>query len=791
MTTYIDPKAPFVEKLSTDFGLKVAKKIADEWFDGKVLTSGSRCEFSTRANYIINKRRFVRNEVDIKRFKDRLSKSKTDLQFLNLNFKTKNIAKKFCNTVINGISDKNYILDIVPMDKVTARMKKEKEFEYRANMQSKDMMGVLSEQLGFDVSNAEMTPESEEELGIWLETKDRPKIKITEEILIHFIKESNDWDTVEYQLRKDIVEIGIAVCRVFIDKQNGVCISYIDPENYVHSYNHNSPNFKDKYYEGVVESITISQLIREFNPSKEQLENICKVYHLEDKYQQNDKSFYNHKVQLLRFAYKTHKPQIFKQKKRKGRVVKLTKKDENFKAPKVDDVGTLEQIFDTWLEGNFVLGTDVLLDWKECENIYDDVMNKAVSPYITFATDIYRNQLKSFTDEIEEFSDELNFIALKIQHLTSELKPDLTVINQDALAEIEIAGHIKQGAWEVALDLLTTRGIVVERTVDMGDDGGVQRLHTAKPYATQQGSSISILLNQWAFYYNQLRENTGINPARDGSLSQNALVGTSQMMQLSSNMVTKNLADTALNMNRKICETISSRIHSIFFYKEAEHLRKLYYDIVGKQLVDAIEILKDRHLHEFGFVFRMIPSQEDIQQFREDLSVALQNGMVNVVTKSEAEYIYATNPELARQFLNYSIRKEEKRKMEEQMSLAKNKSENDAMASQMRVQLETEAFQQKQQIELEMYKQKKMIDLEYQQKLLEIQAPVRQEEFGYDMELERAKVQSKLFMENDKEDRKDMRTEKQATQQSKMIEQRKSNGGAINFEEKNNHPLNI
>jgi hypothetical protein len=37
------------------------------------------------------------------------------------------------------------------------------------------------------------------------------------------------------------------------------------------------------------------------------------------------------------------------------------------------------------------------------------------------------------------------------------------------------------------------------------------------------------MLNAWAFKYNLIRDLTGINPARDGSLSQDALLGESNV----------------------------------------------------------------------------------------------------------------------------------------------------------------------------------------------------------------------------------------------------------------------
>lgn len=782
----IDPLTPFEKKKSKEFGLEVAKQIAEYWFKDGIVHEGTTCEYNTRRQYIVNKRKFVRNEVSVKHLKDRLSKSKTDLKYLNLNFKTKNIAKKFCLTVINGISDENYILDIQPTDHLSITLKQEKEKEYRTDMLSKEMYEMAKQELGLDLTKGKFIPNNEEELQIQLQIKDRPKIKIAEEILINYIKETNDWNIIEQQKNKDLVEIGIAVVRVYTDKNDGVKIAYVNPENYVHSYNENSPNFKDKFYEGVVEEITISDLIRESDLSDNEIQQVICTYGFSSEESPIINNFLGHKVQVLRYAYKTHKRIVYKQKKKFGKVVKITKKNDQFVAPNTPDVGVIDRVYDTWFEGNYILGTDFVYNWQECENLYDDIMNKAMSPYITFATDIYKNKLSSFVDPIEELSDELNFIALKIQHLTSELKPDLIVVNEDALAEIsDGTGNSKTEAWQTALDLLGTRGIVIEKTVNVGEYGSETTTMGARPYGVSQGSAITILLNQWAFYYNQLRENTGINPAVDGAIRGDALVGTTQMMQLSGNMVTKNIADTAMEMNKKVCEVISTRINAIYKYNDAHHLRELYNNIVGKHIMEHLSVMKNRHLHEFGFIFRMIPTREDIQRFREDLSIALSNGLISVDVKSEAEYIYRTNPELARQYLNFNIRNEQKRRAEEQMMLARNKSENDAKAAQAKAQAEAQAFQFKSQVEIESYAKKKAIDLEHERKLIELRAESDRVEFERNVYLERIKSETKIGIEDFKEKRKDDRTKIQATQQSKILEQRQKGGEPINFDGEN------
>ena len=59
-------------------------------------------------------------------------------------------------------------------------------------------------------------------------------------------------------------------------------------------------------------------------------------------------------------------------------------------------------------------------------------------------------------------------------------------------------------------------------------------------------------------------------------------------------------------------------------------------------------------------------------------------------------------------------------------------------------------------------------------------------EFQYNMQLRQAEVQGLADREKQKEDRKDQRTKIQATQQSEMIEQRKTNKPPKNFESSGN-----
>jgi len=560
----------FEEKKTPEYGLKVARLIGGDWFGGGFIGSG--CHFSNRREYIRNKRLLVRGESDNSYFKNQFKKNDMDLDYLNIDWTQVNWAEKFARIVSNGIGDNNYKLDVRATDRLSVLQRKKKEELYKTLIGSKEMLQGISQSLGVDVMPGTYIPENEQEMQLYMEIKERPKIEIAEEILIDFIKESNNWDFIEAQKNKDLVDIGIIVARVWIDKNDGVKVDYVDPENYIHSPVKRN-DFEDKYYEGVVETITLSDLRRESGFAEEDLLKIAKQYAPTSArglyHQHNDiEKFLDTKVDILRFAYKTSKDITFKAKKRKGEIVKVSKRSDKAKIPEKEDVTRLSKRLDTWLEGNYVIGTDYIYDYKECENLYDDVMNKAQSPFITYAYDIYENRLRSFTDNIEAPARQLQKIHLKIQQLISELKPDLIEIDIDMLAELdEGSGGAKTQNWEMALSLLDVKGVVLKKRVNMGDDG-LKDSSAVRTFPSQQGSALPVLLNTWAHYYNLIRENTGVNPARDGSMPANSLVGTNQMAQLASNTVTRNILHTAVQFNKKVAEVISTRLHSIYFYKE-------------------------------------------------------------------------------------------------------------------------------------------------------------------------------------------------------------------------------
>jgi len=782
-----DPLTPDHIKKTDAFGLKVAIHIASEWFNGGYLSNSSGNQFQDRNKQIQELRAYYRGEQDDKKYKKWFSKNTDDLCMLDhIDFRNINWAEKFCNIVINGIQDDFYRLDIRSVDKLSAMEKRKKFIEHKTNQMSKEFFQNAKDELGIDMT-PDFMPESDEEILLYQEIKERPLIEIGEEINIDFVKKTNGWETIKYELDRDAVILGINVLRCWIDINDGVKIEYIDPEKFGHSYCTKN-DFSDVYYYFYVETLTINEIKRESNFTEIKLRDIASKYASQNKihidFDYCDiKDILGMKVDVMRFAYKSSKEIVFKKSYNDNKEAwKVSQRDSSWEN-KGNPNTKINKILDTWYEGNYIIGSqEYLYGWRECENLAKDQMNKAMPPFICRATNLYKNKIQSFLSNIIPLLDQLQYQSLKIQHLISELKPDLIQLDQDSLADLtdEGKGENKAAIWQTAISLLNVKGVIITKRTDMGELG-VKEGSPARPIPQQQGSALGQLLNVFAMYYNQVREVTGVNPARDGSMNQNSLVGVNQMMLLASNTATKHIVDTATMFDKKVCETISSRIKTIYMFDKTGSLKKLYENAIGTQNVNLLESLKNRHLHEFGFSVEMIPDKEMLMELKQDLSIGMQEQTVDLSEKYQILDLAKTNYKKAYEYMRFIRNRRQKQKMQEQQATMQMQSQSNIESAQAAEQAKSQAYQQKKMIDLEFEKQMAQIRLMELQGKMQIEAPKIQQEFQQDIYLEQIKNLNMSNLTEYKEVAKDERTKLQATQQSKMIDQRKGEKAPIDF----------
>ena len=137
-----------IEKVSYDYGLKIAKAIETEWFynsnDGQNYYSR---RYTSNGDTFRSLRLYARGEQPIQKYKDELSIN-GDLSYLNLDWKPVPIIPKFVDIVVNGMSDKDYSVKAYSQDPFGASKRTAYMESILKDMQLKDLKDFSLKELG-------------------------------------------------------------------------------------------------------------------------------------------------------------------------------------------------------------------------------------------------------------------------------------------------------------------------------------------------------------------------------------------------------------------------------------------------------------------------------------------------------------------------------------------------------------------------------------------------------------------------------------------------------------------
>ena len=180
-----------VEKLSFEYGLKVAQAIEGEWFDKDNYSN----RYIHNRNNFHNLRLYARGEQSIQKYKDELSIN-GDLSYLNLDWKPVPIVSKFVDIVVNGIAERVYDIRVYSQDpfgvsKRTAYMNKIMD-----DMRIKDLKMFVKDKFGMDLFNQspDLLPDSQEELDLHMQLNYKQSVEIAEEQALNTLLEGNRYE---------------------------------------------------------------------------------------------------------------------------------------------------------------------------------------------------------------------------------------------------------------------------------------------------------------------------------------------------------------------------------------------------------------------------------------------------------------------------------------------------------------------------------------------------------------------------------------------------------------------
>jgi hypothetical protein len=279
-----------------------------------------------------------------------------------------------------------------------------------------------------------------------------------------------------------------------------------------------------------------------------------------------------------------------------------------------------------------------------------------------------------------------------------------------------------------------------------------------------------------------IRDVTGLNEARDGSTPDSrALVGVQKLAAANSNTATRHILDSGLYLTRELCECLSLRISDIIEYHPA---KEAFITKIGKFNVGILEEMSDLYMHDFGISLELMPDAEESAMLENNVQVALQQGSIDLSDAIDIREV--KNIKLANQLLKVKQKQRQARLQAEQQANIQAQAQANAQAQQVAAQAEIQKdqalFQTKAQLEQlkgQLRQQEMSTEVAAKKELMGL-------EFQYNMQLKGLEVNKNQAKEKEMEDRKDQRTRIQGTQQSEMIEQRKNDSPAKNFESAGN-----
>ena len=366
----------------------------------------------------------------------------------------------------------------------------------------------------------------------------------------------------------------------------------------------------------------------------------------------------------------------------------------------------------------------------------------------------------------------------------SRMIPDGVYLDADGLAEVDLGNGTNYNPQE-ALNMYFQTGSVIGRSFTQEGDMNPGKIPIQEISTGSGGGKIQSLIANYNYYLQMIRDVTGLNEARDGSTPDSrALVGVQKLAAANSNTATRHILDSSLFLTSDLCQGLSLRISDILEYSPT---REAFIHKIGNQNVAVLEEMSQLYLYDFGIFIELQPDEEQRAVLEGNIQAAVQNSLIDLSDAIDLREI--KNIKLANQLLK--LRRKEKQLNDQKMQQENIQAQAQANAQAQQVAAQAEIQKQEaitqQKITLEQTKAQIAQQALMQEAMLKKE--LMQMEFEMNMQLKGIEVQGKKTEIQEKEDRKDKRTELQATQQSELIDQRKNNLPPKNFESSGNDIL--
>lgn len=630
-------------KSTKEFGMKVAKNI---YYKGI-----SEDQSSGRRKIAQENREFASNRNDPDAYKgllDATIDNEGDESYMNIDWSIQHPGKKFTDIIVGDMINQDHKLQFNAIDSNSKQnLRKDRDEFYGKIVKARDI-AAMEQASGLTLhKKGDFQPQSKEEIDIYMDMEYKQAIEIGMEGIVGYELVNNDWEKkIKKKVVRDFVENNYGGVRLYFDKNNKIKIRYVDAPLNVYTSATDEPDFSDTEYEAEMTTLSLGDLRKRDchnEVSEEQWFKIAKdaalknknpgwkfgdTYNSSHSYDGSEYAFNDYRIEVLDFIFYTTDKMIWEEKSDKFGGKHMSRKDYNYKKPERSkkSIEVIEKEIEMSYEGIWIVNSDILLGYEKTKNILrpkeDDncISPKLLHRYILFQPNMRDGTSSSFIDVIKPNLNTIQLLVLRKRHLIAEMTPVGAAYDVSGLKDVMSA--LKEDNPMNIVKLYKQKGILFYSRTDVNGDpvNGAPVHELNNNFANQLNAINNAIITE----VEQIRDNTGINEARDGSTpDKDALVGIEKMRLLASNNTTR---ETYKGFLDGVFAPIGRVMSRMIQYKvEYGDGIKEYDNIIGELGVKAVEFAKDLPMARMGIIVEALPTDDQIQQLLDMLNISLTN----------------------------------------------------------------------------------------------------------------------------------------------------------------------
>lgn len=758
------------------YGMSVGKYIEGQWF-------GSDNRYKTRLGKFEDLRSQMKGDIDMTDMFDILGLD-PDKSKESIDYSPPRVVTKFVNDVADGFTTKVSKIKTYGTDPVSNQMKQDYSESLKKFMTTSGFSKRMDQAMGTSLTPTVAVPEDDDEHELHMRFDYHTVHEMVAEDSIGKVMDINKWDLTEREIKEDLVLVGEGGVRV---KRNGGQIVYerVLPENFIYSTDTNyASDRRGTFYFAHVRVMTVGEFKRYASsrgeePTDEYIRSILggtKDYVSKGSTNGSDYGNRNYEddqmtITVLDFAYKTSRHITKKKRYNKKGGYSLIDKESSFKANSKGKYESIQSSYEVWYEGLYPIGAPNVVGYRLMDNMPRKRSNLRDSfpPFIYFTL-----SSESIGSRILPYAKQLNINFIKIQQHIAKMRPDGAAVDISALADIEISDGKILKPEEIIKEFNISGNLLYDGEKLEGEYGNKREPIRDNPAVNSD--KIGQLIRAYLHNIQQIRDETGI--ANTSNPDPKALIGMQKIAMANTQVSIRHISDGMFSIIQRLAETTLMHLQMMARYNV--HSDQLM-NAIGSFNATAIEDFAKIGNFEYDTIVELEPEEEEKITFREDLQMALKAGNITLDEKIDIER-YKRNLDYASQLLKLRIKKRRKQAQEDQQRQAQMMQQIEQQKTQ------NEIIRQQQVAAVEIEKQKAIIAMETKSKmdLAEHEMLLKQQygnpELTEKKDLETFRTDQRMREEKQKDDRKDERLDKQSTQNSKMIEQRKQDKGPIDFE---------